>query len=197
MRDWLRKWFNSSQDDPWLVQTPLVRSVEQNQDFIEWKESPTARAKLAEILRAHEFHCLGIETSFGFKKLQSQGAEGVYFVPPSNWSNLESSHVYDWISWVAVKIGYKEAHSEQKTNWVNPRVGLREFRYLKPPKSVNIGQEIPQMFGNLLIERMVVKEKTQWIKIVSQFYQGRPYTKVKPFTELLDVIFDLEHSRDL
>jgi len=192
MKDWFQKWFKHSQSDPWLVQTPMVRSNEQIQEFNRWKAGPEAQDRLGELLRAYEFHGLGIETPFRFNKLRSQGAEGLYFVPSPDWSNLDSSHIYEWICWLPLNLGYVEAHSEQKTNWVNPIAGQREFRYLKPPKSVNIGNEIPQLFGNLIVERMLIEGKTQWIKIVSQFYQGRPYSQVKPFSEFIDLAFNFE-----
>jgi hypothetical protein len=194
MKDWFRKWFKQSQSDPWLIQTPMVRSKEQIQAFLEWKKGPRAQVLLDDLLRAYEFHGLGIETTFRFNKLHSQGAEGVYFVPASDWSNKDASDIYEWICWFPLNLGYIEAHSEQKTNWVNPAAGQREFRYFKPFKSVNIGEDVPQLFGNLIAERMLVDGKTQWIKIVGQFYQGRPYTQVQPFSEFLDLVFSFEQG---
>jgi hypothetical protein len=192
MKDWFRKWFKHSKSDPWLVQTPMVRTADQMQEFFDWKGSATAQEQLGELRRAYEFHGLGIETPFGFKVLKSQGAEGLFFMLPPHWTNTEASHLYDWICWLPLGYGYVEAHSEQKTNWINPLAGQREFRYLKPAKSVNIGQEIPQLFGNIIAERMLIQGKTQWIKMVSQFYQGRPYTQVKPFSDFTDLIFNVE-----
>jgi hypothetical protein len=47
-----------------------------------------------------------------------------------------------------------------------------------------------------MVERMVVEGKTQWIKILSQYYQGRPYQQVNSFSGFLDLIFDLESGRN-
>jgi hypothetical protein len=193
---WFQKWFKESQKDPWLIQTPLLRTSQQIEDFEAWQKSLQAQEQLSELLRAFEFYKLGIASAFRISTIHTQGAEGLYFVPPSNWSDLDSTHIYDWICWLPMRLGYTEAHSEQKTNWVNPIAGQRDFRYLKPAHSVNTGQEIPQMFGNLMVERMVVEGKTQWIKILSQYYQGRPYQQVNSFSGFLDLIFDLESGRN-
>lgn len=196
MANWLQRWFKQKEKDPWLIQSPLTRTSQELEQFYVWKQGIHAKDKLFELERALEFHRMGIISEFKIHTFKGQGAEGIFFNPPTTWTETDSRCFFDWIAFVAISQGYFEAHSEFKTNWLTPQSGNREFKYLKPKRSQIQTDSIPQLFGNLMVERCIVVDKTAWIKLVSQHYQGRPYQDVQPFFEFLETLISFPSIGD-
>jgi hypothetical protein len=63
--------------------------------------------------------------------------------------------------------------------------------YLKPPLRQPIQHDlISQLYGNILIEKIAVNNKPNYLKFLATFYSDRLYQEPNPFDELLDRIFD-------
>jgi len=196
MANWLQRWFKQSEKDPWIIQSPSTRTPKELEEFNLWRSGGLAKERLFELGRALEFHRMGIHSEFKIHTFSGQGAEGIFFNPPIHWTESDSRYFYDWIAFVAIALGYTEAHSEFKTNWVTPQTGNREFKYLKPKRTQHHQDTIPQLFGNLIVERCIVFDKTTWVKLVSQHYQGRPYQEVQPFSEFLEQLLSFPFQED-
>ena len=77
-----------------------------------------------------------------------------------------------------------------KGNFVN----TVERYYLKPKAKEAIlkNERIDQLYGNLLIEYVLVDEKPSYLKILSTIYADRTFTPAQDFSDLVQILFSIE-----
>ncbi|OJJ17193.1 hypothetical protein BKI52_31280 [marine bacterium AO1-C] len=98
-------------------------------------------------------------------------------------------HFKDIILTLNYELKSSQREITDKGNFVN----TVERYYLKPEarQAILENKRIDQLYGNLLLEYVLVDEKPSYLKVLSTIYADRTFTPAQDFNDLIQILFRL------
>lgn len=182
---------NQKPDKPLELLESIKRTSKEEIQYNKWAQSNEARSALVKISEAIEL-----------KRLGEKNVKPQIIISESNFANALSiifnnkddeaisRLLMDYFKEVILSINYRMQVSERKIKEFQNSVQVKEMYFLKPEINANDFNNPPikQLYGNIIIERMLLNNLPQYLKIQSNIYSDRFYQQALPFNELLSFI---------
>jgi hypothetical protein len=176
--------FKGNKDStPTLVHEVLTRSNQFVEDYDKWTNGPQL---LEEIKRSYEFKQKGIEQNPAVHVLESQYANGFAVSYNDFFQEDDFGYLMDLLSERVQLLGYRLVGSDRIITDKNNFVETKEKHYLKP--EISMEPPIDQRYGNVLVEHVLVNDKSSYLKFSANVYSDHLYKKALPFQDLLNEI---------
>jgi len=172
-----------------LQQELIKRSDPFKQEYAEWKNSVST----TQILKGlYEKYLLKQNDDLGdvtVTLLESPYANGVYFTYHHDIPTIHFTYLFDFLKDKVLGLGYSSYISDRTIHERADFFETVERHYLKPDFTQNTGEKCHQLFGNILIEHVLVDEKPSYLKLLSTVYSDAMYHPALPFPELMEKLF--------
>ncbi|MFN4234873.1 MAG: hypothetical protein ACK4IK_08715 [Bacteroidia bacterium] len=182
---------NQKPDKPLELLETIKRTSKEEIQYNKWAQSNEARSALVKISEAIEL-----------KRLGEKNVKPQIIISESNFANALSiifnnkddeaisRLLMDYFKEVVLSINYRMQVSERKIKEFQNSVQVKEMYFLKPEINADDFNNPPikQLYGNIIIERMLLNNLPQYLKIQSNIYSDRFYQQALPFNELLSFI---------
>lgn len=179
----------SVKGQPFLSE-PLVRSESFQSDYALWKENGRRDTQLTLLKNAYHEVCDGDNSHPYLVRYISSQANGIAIYAGFGFRDEEYSYLLDYIKDKGLKMGYSVYSSDRKYFDKGETVEEKERHYLKPVPSLNDGEPMNQLYGNLMLELIVRNQKPFLLKVMASLYAGRQYREPLPFSTFADAIFE-------
>ena len=172
-----------------LQQELIKRSDPFKQGYDEWKNSVST----TQILKGlYEKYLLKQNDDLGdviVTILKSPYANGVYFTYHQDIPAIHFAFLFDLLKEKVLDLGYSSYISDRTIHERADFFETVERHYLKPDISLNTGEKCHQLFGNILIEHVLIDEKPSYLKLLSTVYSDAMYHPALPYQELMEKLF--------
>jgi hypothetical protein len=178
-------------DAPLEMIETIKRSVKEEIQYNKWTQSNEARSALVKISEAIELKKAG-------EKLvkpqviisESTYANALSIVFSSRDDEAISRLLFDYFKEVILSIDYKLQVSERKLKETKGMLQVKEMFYLKPEIKAEDFDHPPikQLYGNIILERVLLNNHPQFIKLQANIYNDRYYQPAKDFNDLVSFI---------
>jgi hypothetical protein len=178
-------------DKPLEMLESVKRTQKEEIQYNKWIQSNEARSALLKISEAVEL-----------KRLGEKNVKPQVIIAESNYANALSiifnnrddeaisRLLMDYFKEVILSINYRLQINERKLKETQNSVQLKEMYFLKPDiKAEDFNNPpIKQLYGNIIIERVLLNNQPQYLKIQANIYNDRYYQTALPFNDLLSFI---------
>jgi hypothetical protein len=178
-------------DKPLEMLESVKRTQKEEIQYNKWIQSNEARSALLKISEAVEL-----------KRLGEKNVKPQVIIAESNYANALSiifnnrddeaisRLLMDYFKEIILSINYRLQINERKLKETQNSVQLKEMYFLKPDiKAEDFNNPpIKQLYGNIIIERVLLNNQPQYLKIQANIYNDRYYQTALPFNELLSFI---------
>ncbi len=183
--------FKESSGSGIILHEVISRSEKYNQAYEQWENSERQQFQVKEIHKAYSLKLLDVENSnLPIHILETSGSNGFAIGYNSKtFQPLQFQYMFDFIAQRTHEIGYKYMNSDATiVEKVNGKMELREKHYLKP-RIKDLETPRAQLFGNILIEHVMINDVPNYISVQANTYHGRSYAPAQQFTVLFDALF--------
>lgn len=188
----IQKVFARQKDDkPLELLESVKRTSKEEIQYNKWAQSNEARSALVKISEAID--------------LKRQGEKDVkpqVIIAESNYANALSiifnnrddeaisRLLMDYFKEVILSINYRLQVTERKIKEIKNSVQVKEMYFLKPEIKAEDFDNPPikQLYGNIMLERVLLNNQPQYLKIQANIYNDRYYQSALPFNDLLSFI---------
>lgn len=177
-----------------FIHEVMSRSEREIEAFETWKKTEECESLISDIERGYYLKKQGIASSIEVHLLESKYSNGFAVTFNREFTEENFQHVFDYLKARGLEQGYKLAQADRRILDKDTYEETIEKWYLKPNGS-DLGTGIAdQKFGNILIEKVAIDRKPNYLKLMANVYQDRLYTEARPFSELIELIFKTEQS---
>ena len=177
-----------------FIHEVMSRSDREIENYEAWKKTEECESLISDIERGYYLKKQGIASSIEVHLLESKYSNGFAVTFNQEFTVENFQHVFDYLKARGLEQGYKLAQADRRILDKDTYEETIEKWYLKPNGS-DLGTGIAdQKFGNILIEKVAIDRKPNYIKLMANVYQDRLYTEARPFSELIELIFKTEQS---
>jgi len=174
---------------PYLSE-PIQRSKRYEQEYFRWLNEGHFRKILEVIDSAYENKRASQPDVIDVHLLQSIYANGIAITYNADIFSFQTFHfLFDYLKEKVVPLGYKENIAERKMYDKATYVETVEKYYLKPDMPLGENGLFDQLYGNVLIELVLVNDKPSYIKLLVSLYSDRLYTEALPFEDFKMNVF--------
>lgn len=191
--DLFKKLFPKRNQNIPLVKESLERSEKDKLAFDTWTTSYDATRWYNEILLAYEQKKQGLtSTQIDVHLFRSAASNGIAISYTNAMSAIHFRFLFDRLKESVLSLPYPyklytsdRAHYERQ-NYVE----TIEKHYLKPVYGrMEQGKLLPQFYGNILIEYILIDNKPSFIRLLANVYSDRLFSPHQPFEELVYELF--------
>ncbi|OEJ99487.1 hypothetical protein [Roseivirga misakiensis] len=175
-----------------FIHEVLSRSEREISAYEAWKNTPECSTIIADIERGYYLKKQGIASSMEVHLLESQYSNGFAITFNQEFTPENFQHVFDYFKEKGLDQGYKLAQADRRILDKDTYEETIEKWYLKPNGVDDSTGIADQKYGNILIEKVAIDRKENYMKLMANIYQDRQYTEAKPFTELIELLFKPE-----
>ncbi|MDW7692133.1 hypothetical protein R9C00_14670 [Flammeovirgaceae bacterium SG7u.111] len=174
-----------------LVSEALIRSMNEKGRYFKWLNQSTYKSVLYEIYENYQLKKQQLTKNWWVHVLSSKYANGFAITFNQLYTTHDFQHLFDYFKDQVLNIGYRLCVSDRKIYDRPNYVETVEKYYLKPParKSYESSGLLDQVYGNIIIEHVLIDDKPSYIRFMANIYSDRLYTKALDFEELMKVIF--------
>lgn len=169
----------------------VKRTTKEDIQYNKWIQSNEARSILVKIAEAVELKRKGInDVKPQIILAESNYANALSIIFNNNDDESVSRLLMDYFKEVILSINYYLQVAERKIKENKNSVQVNEMYFLKPvinSEDFN-NPPIKQLYGNIILERVLLNNKPQYLKIQANVYNDRFYQKALPFNDLLAFI---------
>lgn len=177
-----------------FIHEVMSRSDREIENYEAWKKTEECESLISDIERGYYLKKQGIASSIEVHLLESKYSNGFAVTFNQEFTEENFQHVFDYLKARGLEQGYKLAQADRRILDKDTYEETIEKWYLKPNGS-DLGTGIAdQKFGNILIEKVAIDRKPNYLKLMANVYQDRLYTEARPFSELIELIFKTEQS---
>jgi hypothetical protein len=188
----LRQLFATQRKHPHLplVEEALTRSEPERQGFFRWQNEGHHQALVAQVYQAWQSKKQQQTSSLEVHLLKTVGANGLAISYQAAIGPRNFQHLFDWLRDRVGQLGYQHYSSDRRHFDREGYVETIEKHYLKPPLDLQTNGErllVPcnQLYGNVLIEQVLIDRQPSFIRFQANFYQDHLYTPALPFDQLV------------
>lgn len=178
-------------DKPLEMIESVKRSIKEEIQYNKWMQSYEARSTLVKIAESIELKRLG-EKNVKPQVILSESnyANALSIIFNNRDDEAISRLLMDYFKEVILGINYSLQVTERKIKEIQNSVQIKEMYYLKPEIKAEDFDNPPikQLYGNIILERVLLNNQPQYLKIQSNIYNDRYYQNALPFNDLLQFI---------
>lgn len=179
-----------------VVHEPLTRSARQLEAYQNWCDASHHLTLLEQIADASHKKKLGILSEYEVHLLNTPYSNGIALSYHKNIGADAFQHLFDYFKEHTLSLGYKLAQADRRILDKGNYEETIEKWYLKPAKLAEEDQLVDQLYGNVLLEQVLIDRKPSFIKLMANVYQDRSYTKALDFEDYLENLFNSHTPND-
>lgn len=189
--DIYRKLFANTGQSPRILHEVITRSAAYKRDYERWKNNGNMEEQMAKLYNSYQMKARKIEVGYKVHLLDSNYANGFALTYEEDFSRIEFQYLFDYLAERTLPLGYTLVNSDititEKPNFIESK----EKHYLKP--ALNQAEApLDQLFGNILIEQILVNDRPSYIKLVANVYADSLYKAPRPFTDYMELLFAID-----
>jgi hypothetical protein len=189
--DLFKKIFPPSDQIPMNLRENIVLKSNELEESEKWARTEDGKELFAKLYKNYHFKKAGINDSPQVHVFDSQYAKGFAITFEEPLTEKTFDLIFLAFAHRVLALGYYQVSLDRKMEEINEQVKISDKFYLKPPLRQPIQHDlISQLYGNILIEKIAVNNKPNYLKFLATFYSDRLYQEPNPFDQLLDRIFD-------
>jgi hypothetical protein len=172
----------------------LERSEAFEQERKDWLVKREHVRLLRSILQAYRSKQSGVEPVETDLFLHgSPYGNGFFFTYRDHFGVRNFSFLFDLFRDRALDLGYRKYHSDRRILDKEAHYETIERHFLKPPinKEMDV-KKGTQLYGNLLLEQILINDRPSYIKVMANVYSDGMYHPPLPFEELVDRLLGSE-----
>lgn len=189
--DIYNKIFKGKDDGPAeLIHEILERTGRESESFQSWLVTDKKTELLTEIYNAYHLKKKGIVTKLNVHLLETKYANGFAVTYDSEISADDFRNLFDYLKEMTLGFEYRLAQNDRRIIDRESFEEVIEKWYLKPQGLEQEEKKTNQLYGNILIEYVMIDRKPSYIKLMANVYQDRLYSEALPFEEFIEKLFD-------
>ncbi len=179
-----------------VVHEQLVRSPKQEAAYQEWRSKDKHLELLETVADAMHKKKLGILSELDVHLLNTPYSNGIAISYHEKVGEEPFRNLFDYFKEYTLGLDYKLAQADRRILDKGTYEESIEKWYLKPAKLGADNELVNQLYGNVLLEHVLIDRKPSFIKLMVNVYQDRSYTKALDFDEYLENLFNSNTSND-
>ncbi|MEN7549022.1 hypothetical protein AAG747_13950 [Rapidithrix thailandica] len=170
----------------------INRNISERGAYFKWLQGQEHQPLLSHIYQAYQAEkkqASSLDPHVNIYNTPYSNGLAIYYQEP--WEHMAFQHLFDLLRDKVTSLGYRLSVSDRKLYDQENAVKTVEKHYLKPtPAAFEPGQVLNQMYGNILLEYILINQKPNYIKLMANVYAGRNYSQAKDFDELIEKLFN-------
>lgn len=163
----------------------LVRTDEYVAAYSKWKDSGRPEEFLNKIEKAFQLKQSGVESEINISIYNSVYANGFFFTFNSDIDEKDFIFMFDFFKERVLNMGYFLSTSYKRLRDKNNYIEEIQKHFLKP-KNESYEGILDQLYGNILIEYVIINNKSSYIKIMANIYSDSKFKKALEFDEFTE-----------
>jgi len=159
-------------------------------EFDSWKATNECEDTTREFFRQYELRKYYSDHQAFASLYSTEKANGVHFAYSKDFTPRQFEFLFDLIQERTIALEYISYVSDRMIYEKPEFIETVEKHYLKPNFRINTGSKAHQLYGNILIEHVLIDENPSYLKILSTTYSDSNYHDPLPFEEFLKKIFN-------
>lgn len=174
-----------------LVTEKIRRSQREQSSYFRWQNEGDYRQLLKDTYSAYTRKLNSQESQLKIHLLQSPYANGFALTWQPAIETMHFQHFFDLLKDKSMNLKYNLVIAERRMFDKKNYVETVEKYYLKPPlKHLKEGELIDQLYGNILIEQVLIDNQPSYVKFMASVYSDRLYTRAREFSGLVTHLFE-------
>ena len=160
-------------------------------DVQAWQNSEESKEIFSKVFKSYHFKRAQINESPQVHVFSSPYANGFAVTYDFPFDQKSFSRLFLAFSRRVLDLGYVQISLDRKLEEVNDKVKVTEKFYFKPPlHRPKDGTLIPQLYGNITLEKISIDNQPSYIKLLATVYSDRLFENAESFDDLMDRLFD-------
>jgi len=177
-----------------FIHEVMSRSAREIDAYDAWKNTADFEGLISDVERGYYLKKQGILSTMEVHLLESQYSNGFAITFNEEFTPENFQFTFDYLKERGLAQGYKLAQADRRILDKDTYEETIEKWYLKPNGEDDGTGIVNQKYGNILIEKVAIDRKPNYLKLMANIYQDRQYTKAQPFSELVELIFKLDQK---
>lgn len=174
-----------------LLNEELKRSENTEVSYQKWMAANKQVSLLKNIQNAIAFKTQGITSDTKVHLFQSKYANGFALTYTEDFDKHDFLFLFEYFKHQVLSLGYDLNLKQRTLTEFKDYIETKEKYYLKPRKiSRNIVYPLPQLYGNVLFEHILIDDKPSYIKVLTTIYQDSMFKPAQDYREFLQVLFE-------
>lgn len=186
-----QKIFNNLNEKSITIKEVLKRNEKFQKEYNNWKEGKNSVELIEDTKTQYYYKKADISSNNNIILFSGRGSNGFAITYKKAFGKRNFQYLLEFFKENILKLGYTIQLAEFQMNDKNNFVESKEKYYLKANfrnQRKNL-QICNQLYGNVLLEHILVDNKPSHIKILVNYYQDSLFTKVLDFDDLVEAIF--------
>lgn len=178
-----------------LVTELLKRTQHQQAAYQEWLRDEQHISLLESISKAYYLKLQKLTSDIQLHLFASPYANGFAITyDETSMGKQDLMFLCEYFKDTILTLNYSLKSSQREITDKGNFVNTLERYYLKPEAKEAILKKKPidQLYGNLLLEYVLVDEKPSYLKVLSTIYADRTFSPAKDFNDLVQILFQLD-----
>ncbi len=185
-----QKFFTSKTASDFKIYNEVIeRPARYLYHYQEWKDSDRPEKIISDYSKSYHLKHTGIESEPHVHIFNSPAANGFAFTYHSLLGKDEFQYLFDLLADKVKLLGYRMVNSDVHVAEKADFIETREKHYLKPPMGT-FRTASDQYYGNILVEYVKINDEPSYIKLLANTYSDRLYMEPRPYTELVEHLFN-------
>jgi hypothetical protein len=172
-----------------LIHETLERTERELESFGKWASSEESIHLMAEVHNSYQLKKKGITAQLDVHLLETPYSNGFAISFNQEKTKEEFRNLFDLFKEKTLDFGYKLAQKDRRIIDRETYEEVIEKWYLKPQAEPLEKNKFNQLYGNILIEYVMIDRKPSYIKFMANIYQDRMYSTALAFDELIEKLF--------
>lgn len=169
-------------------------SIERSRRFLsgfqKWLTSPAKIEQLLAFQSLWDDWLITGKKHHDLKVLDTPYSKGIVFTTGNIFKQDHGKYLIDYFMYNLKEAGYYTYRSVQKGDGIY----VTQSHYLKPKFDIKGIEHYDQLFGNVFIEVHSMKGTELFVKVQTNYYSGRNYSKPLAFEDLINVLTNYKTS---
>jgi len=178
-----------------LVTELLKRTEAQQTAYQEWLHDRYHTSLLESVSKAYYLKQEKLTSDIQIHLFASPYANGFAITyEETNMGKQDLMFLCEHFKDTILTLNYELKSSQREITDKGSFVNTVERYYLKPESRQAIlkNERIDQLYGNLLLEYVLIDEKPSYLKVLSTIYADRTFTPAQDFNDLVQILFQLD-----
>lgn len=175
------------------VHEVLKRSQHMQQQYGSWKDSEARHALIEEIAKAYYYKKTSISSDIDVHLFNTAYANGFAISYHNKIGSKPFQYLADYFRDKVLEMGYRLVNADRRIMDRENYVESIEKYYLKPPLSAeDLAQKAVQnnqMFGNIVIEHVLIDNQPSYLKILANIYSDRQFQEAHSYDDFVSALF--------
>lgn len=189
--DVYNKLFKSKNTGPAeLIHEALERNDREEEEFLLWKSTDKRKELMTEVYNAYHLKKKGIATALEVHLLETKYSNGFAVSYNQAIGANDFRNFFDYLKEQTLRFEYRLAQNDRRIIDRETYEEVIEKWYMKPQSLDQEEKKSNQLYGNILIEYVMIDRKPSYIKLMANIYQDRLYSEALPFGDFIEKLFE-------